>query len=286
MLGDAMNIPEIVFGNSVVEIVHEPSGTCLTFSALEALKGWRDEALPPLKVSSAGAWQQARHIEIQQQNAMILEYDWTYTTPYTGSISTAAAGGDAASGAAASSSTVDTDAAGPSPTLDTQPPALASGIERLQVTECGSQQDASLLDAAAAAAGPGDSGPWQECSDQIDRDLLMQRDPILFYDEVPLYESEMDDNGVCQLRVKLRYGILTFAAGHLCSGGSLQWAIFTGATYDLRLARLVLLVIIMVFFVAFARYSAHRLPSRQWASALQSLICRCRTFTGIAQASL
>lgn len=32
--------------------------------------------------------------------------------------------------------------------------------------------------------------------------MLMARDPILFWDEIPLYESELDDNGVSQLRVK------------------------------------------------------------------------------------
>ena len=31
----------------------------------------------------------------------------------------------------------------------------------------------------------------------------MARDPILFYDEIPLYESELDDNGVSQLLVKV-----------------------------------------------------------------------------------
>ena len=31
----------------------------------------------------------------------------------------------------------------------------------------------------------------------------MARDPILFYDEVPLYESELDDNGVASLSVKV-----------------------------------------------------------------------------------
>lgn len=34
--------------------------------------------------------------------------------------------------------------------------------------------------------------------------MLMARDPILFFDEVPLYESELDDNGVSQLRVKVQ----------------------------------------------------------------------------------
>ena len=33
--------------------------------------------------------------------------------------------------------------------------------------------------------------------------LLTARDPIQFYAEVPLYESELDDNGASQLSVKV-----------------------------------------------------------------------------------
>lgn len=38
----------------------------------------------------------------------------------------------------------------------------------------------------------------------IDRALLLARDPILFTEEVPLYESELDDNGVCVCSVRVR----------------------------------------------------------------------------------
>lgn len=34
--------------------------------------------------------------------------------------------------------------------------------------------------------------------------LLTARDPILFFAEVPLYESELDDNGTAQVSVKVR----------------------------------------------------------------------------------
>lgn len=44
---------------------------------------------------------------------------------------------------------------------------------------------------------------WEPTSEGMDRSMLMARDPILFWDEVPLYESELDDNGVSQLRVKV-----------------------------------------------------------------------------------
>ena len=49
----------------------------------------------------------------------------------------------------------------------------------------------------------GEEASWESSSEAIDKGLLMARDPILFYDEVPLYESELDDNGVSQLVVKV-----------------------------------------------------------------------------------
>ncbi|KAK6071612.1 hypothetical protein SCUP515_07809 [Seiridium cupressi] len=39
---------------------------------------------------------------------------------------------------------------------------------------------------------------------QIPIELLKRRDPILFFDDVVLYESEMDDNGISIFSVKLR----------------------------------------------------------------------------------
>ena len=44
---------------------------------------------------------------------------------------------------------------------------------------------------------------WEATNEGMDRSMLMARDPILFWDEVPLYESELDDSGVSQLRVKV-----------------------------------------------------------------------------------
>lgn len=37
----------------------------------------------------------------------------------------------------------------------------------------------------------------------MDKSLLMRREPILYYAEIPLYESELDDNGASQLCVKV-----------------------------------------------------------------------------------
>lgn len=45
--------------------------------------------------------------------------------------------------------------------------------------------------------------------------MLMARDPILFYDEIPLFESELDDNGVSQLLVKVYHPSLTIRGSPL-----------------------------------------------------------------------
>jgi hypothetical protein len=46
--------------------------------------------------------------------------------------------------------------------------------------------------------------PWRAVDERIDRSLLVARDPILFYNELTLYESELDDNGTMSLTVKVR----------------------------------------------------------------------------------
>ncbi len=59
--------------------------------------------------------------------------------------------------------------------------------------------------AGTVRAPPGVPPPaWQAVDERIDRTLLLARDPILFFDELTLYESELDDNGAMSLAVKAR----------------------------------------------------------------------------------
>lgn len=51
---------------------------------------------------------------------------------------------------------------------------------------------------------PPEESVWRDTSLGIDRELLMRRDPILFYDEFDLFESELDDHGMCKLTLKMR----------------------------------------------------------------------------------
>lgn len=71
----------------------------------------------------------------------------------------------------------------------------------------GQPQGAAAPNGSPAALDPAASScelQWQRSEQQMDRSALMARDPILYYDEVPLYESELDDNGASQLSVKVR----------------------------------------------------------------------------------
>jgi type 2A phosphatase activator TIP41 len=69
-----------------------------------------------------------------------------------------------------------------------------AGSVQLPVEEAASKPGAS---ASAAAAD------WQASATGPDMALLTARDHILFFAEVPLYESELDDNGTAQLSVKV-----------------------------------------------------------------------------------
>ncbi|KAL3153289.1 hypothetical protein ABBQ38_011634 [Trebouxia sp. C0009 RCD-2024] len=92
-------------------------------------------------------WMSTREKDVKAHQALSFDYDWTYTTDYSGSVA---------------------------------------------------------IDDTATAGTAGAEPAWEHTSEGMDRSMLMARDPILFWDEIPLYESELDDNGVSQLRVKVR----------------------------------------------------------------------------------
>lgn len=213
-LGGVLTLPEITFGNSTLQIRHEASGVVLQFTALDALKQWKKDDLPPLKVNVAQQWQAARAQEIQKQQAIVLEYDWTYTTSYQGSITCSpplfgptdhkqeqltAIIDQAQPGLVGSTKPVHAPAAATAAAI--APAADAQTIDQLSSSSQHSNDVSKQLP------------QWQPSNKQIDRGMLMSKDePILFYAEVPLYESELDDNGACQLTVKVRYILYTATA--------------------------------------------------------------------------
>ncbi|XP_062176960.1 TIP41-like protein [Alnus glutinosa] len=143
------HLPEMVFGESCLVLKHVNSGTKIHFNAFDALTGWKQEALPPVEVPAAAKWK----FRSKPSQEVILDYDYTFTTPYCGSETTE----------------IDTEERG-----------------RGEI----SQEACSLQ--------------WEECEEQIDVVSLASKEPILFYDEVVLYEDELADNGVSLLTVKVR----------------------------------------------------------------------------------
>ncbi|KVH93321.1 TIP41-like protein [Cynara cardunculus var. scolymus] len=138
------HLPEMIFGDSSLVLKHMSSGTKIQFNAYDALVGWKKEALPPVEVPAAAQWK-FRSKPFQQ---VILDYDYTFTTPYSGS----------------------------------------------ETVETGSEADSE---------GNSCCLKWEECEEQINVVALASKEPILFYDEVILYEDELADNGVSLLTVKV-----------------------------------------------------------------------------------
>ncbi|XVF01347.1 hypothetical protein REPUB_Repub04eG0080100 [Reevesia pubescens] len=74
------HLPEMIFGESFLVFRHVRSGTKIHFNAFDALAGWKQEALPPVEVPAAAQWKFSKPFE-----QVILDYDYTFTTPYCGS---------------------------------------------------------------------------------------------------------------------------------------------------------------------------------------------------------
>lgn len=54
-------MPEMVFGDSALFLLHVESGIKIHFNAFDALMGWKQEALPPVEVPAAAKWKFRRY---------------------------------------------------------------------------------------------------------------------------------------------------------------------------------------------------------------------------------
>ncbi|XP_061373907.1 TIP41-like protein [Gastrolobium bilobum] len=145
---ETSHLPEMVFGENTLILKHLSSGTKIHFNAFDALCGWKQEALPPVEVPAAAKWK----FRSKPSQQVILDYDYTFTTPYCGS-----------------------------GIIETDNDLIGREI---------SEENRNIH--------------WEDCKEQIDVVALASKEPILFYDEVVLYEDELADNGVSLLTVKVR----------------------------------------------------------------------------------
>ncbi|KJK77628.1 hypothetical protein H634G_07367, partial [Metarhizium anisopliae BRIP 53293] len=123
-------MPEMIFGDNIVSILHRPSKWYFEFNTPDALDAVDKTDKHMLKVAYARDWESTREGTTQNIKEVVKPYDWSYSTTY--------------------------------------------------------------------------AGTFQPTDKKIPVELLKRRDPILFFDEVVLYESELDDNGISMYSAKVR----------------------------------------------------------------------------------
>ncbi|KAL1122709.1 hypothetical protein AAG570_003036 [Ranatra chinensis] len=128
------HLPEMVYPNNRLEIVHDKSGSVIEFNALDALKLVKSEN-KSVKIACAEDWRRARQ-DTGLVDKTIGEFDWTFSTDY-----------------------------------------------------CGTMKN------------------WakeEETQTVIDTNKLRQKEEILLYKEVTLFEDELHDNGIALCSVRIR----------------------------------------------------------------------------------
>ncbi|KAI1384586.1 TIP41-domain-containing protein [Hypoxylon trugodes] len=158
-------VPEMIFGDNVVAIRHVPTGWGIEFNAFDALDAVDKTDKKMLQVAYAKSWSASREQTSAGIKDVVKPYDWSYSTEYRGTVTS-------------SSSSL----------LPPPPPEYTPNSEE------GTKEQEKIEN----------KHPFTPTSKPIPIELLKRRDPILFFDEVMLYESELDDNGISVLSVKVR----------------------------------------------------------------------------------
>lgn len=169
-------VPEMIFGDNLVGIRHVPSGWGVEFNAYDALDAVDKTDKNMLQVAYARSWSASREQTSAGIKDVVKPYDWSYSTTYRGTVVSAPP--------PAPPSFSSSDSASNSDPPSTNTPAEPDGKE--------AQDKKALLP------------EFQPTTKPIPIELLKRRDPILFFDDVMLYESELDDNGISVLSVKVR----------------------------------------------------------------------------------
>jgi len=127
-------VPEMTFGKNSV-CIEGPNGWKCDFNTEQALDAVDKTGSQGVKVSYSEQWNKTRARDSEDIKGILKPYDWTYTTPYRGTL---------------------------------HPDTLSPS------------------------------------KDELPLDKLRRPDPILFFDEVDLYEDELGDNGMSLLSIKIR----------------------------------------------------------------------------------
>ena len=208
--------PEMVF-TSELRVKHEQSEVEFTFNATEALRERKLAENEVIKVKNSERWMQL-HLERyggkkeseevgggegkennEESSARTIglsidelekgesSYDWTFTTPYRGT--TTVRGEDIVGRGVGV--------------------GVGVGVGANDRSESNNTSD----NGGGGGGGSNSNGnsnvtknviQWKPTEERLDMALLTRRDPIELFDELALYESELDDHGVSSLSVKIR----------------------------------------------------------------------------------
>ncbi|KAI0549462.1 TIP41-like family-domain-containing protein [Xylaria curta] len=162
-------VPEMIFGDNVVSVAHAPTGFRVEFNARDALDAVDKTGDNMLQVAYAGEWSASREQTSAGIREVVRPFDWSYSTTYKGTVV-------------------------PGTVSET-----GTGTDNTDATSV--ENTAAKTDSSSSSSRRLDFAPTDK---PIPIELLKRRDPIRFFDDVVLYESELDDNGISILSVKLR----------------------------------------------------------------------------------
>lgn len=165
-------VPEMIFGDNLVSIAHLPTGWRIEFNARDALDAVDKTGDNMLRVAHAGEWSASREQTSAGIREVVRPFDWSYSTTYKGTV------------------VVDKNNNNNNGTSNTS-------------TENESAENNSG-NGGGNGASDGRRLDFTPTDVPIPIELLKRRDPIRFFDDVMLYESELDDNGISVLSAKLR----------------------------------------------------------------------------------
>ncbi|KAI2775267.1 TIP41-domain-containing protein [Daldinia loculata] len=168
-------VPEMIFGDNLVSVRHAPSGWAVEFNARDALDAVDKTDRNMLQVAYAKSWSASREQTSAGIKDVVRPYDWSYSTTYRGTV------------------------VPPPSSRAPPPPPGPAATENDTNTEESKKSSEQEVEGAQK-----NKFEFTPSNNPIPIELLKRRDPILFFDEVMLYESELDDNGISIFSVKLR----------------------------------------------------------------------------------
>ncbi|KAI1502758.1 TIP41-like family-domain-containing protein [Biscogniauxia marginata] len=174
-------VPEMIFGDNLVRVEHVPSGWAVKFAARDALDAVDKTDRHMLQVAYASAWSASREQTSAGIREVVRPFDWSYSTTYRGTVIV--------------------------PPRPTPPPPPTAPVPTSTTTDSGDDEQKKKKDEDENEDTDNKNKTWGEfrpTARPIPIELLKRRDPILFFDEVMLYESELDDNGISVLSAKVR----------------------------------------------------------------------------------